>query len=170
MMEAKTVECAAEYLPSLDQELDTPDQVSVKLDIKIHGGTLNFIMIDTTPWPEGSDGRAVTTDADGNTCLVVERRQDRIFTFDLSPDWRWTFDTKANSAGAPLTFKRGDARLYRVTDVTEKQLVIHAKARPNMPTGGARDNFNLYVLMDQDKGEAIPLRIDPTTDNPPDHP
>lgn len=159
-----------EFLPALAEPLETPDEVSVRLDIDVSGGTLNFIMVDTTAWPPGSDGRAVTKDEDGNICLVVERGRDRIFTFDLSPDWRWTFDPAVNQAGIPMTFKRGEAKLYRVTDIKGPQLKIHAKARPNMPSGGARDFFNLHVLVTQDSGDPIALRIDPIMDNPPDKP
>lgn len=159
-----------EYLPGLDCDLESPDRVSVRFEFEPRGGTLNFKMIDTTPWPPGSNGRAVMKDTDGNTYLVVERGQDRIFDFELSPNWRWQFDRNANTVGEPITFKRGDAPLYRVVWVSPTRLEIYAKARPHMPTGMARDFFNIYVLFDQDSGTPIALRIDPGTNNPPRDP
>ncbi|MBS0476168.1 MAG: hypothetical protein JSR28_13620 [Proteobacteria bacterium] len=169
-MESTTNIANPEYRPVLEGELASPDRVSVQFDIKPDGGTLNFIMHDTTDWPPGSDGRALVKDSEGNTCLAVERGQDRIFTFSLSPNWRWTFDLKANGPGEPMTFKKGDAPLYKVTVVSDTQIEIYAKARPHMPTGTALDLFNLHVLMMQDSGTPISLRIDPGTRNPPPYP
>lgn len=159
-----------EYLPGLEGELESPDRVSVRFEIEPHGGTLNFIMVDTTPWPPGSNGRAVIKDDDGNTYLVVERGQDRIFDLELSPNWRWTFDRNANPVGEPITFKRGDAPLYRVVWISPTKVEVYAKARPHMPTGMARDFFNIYVLFEQDSGSPVAMRIDPGTNNPPMRP
>lgn len=167
MTEDDRIDCTPEYLPTLTDKLNAPEEVSVKLDIKVNGGTLNFIFVDITVWKPGSEGHAVSRDAKGNTCLVVERDKDRIFNVELTPDWRWRFDTRSNPSGAALTFKKGDARLYRVSDVTERTLKLHAKARPNAPDTGAKDTFNLYVEFDQDSGDPVPVKIDPITENPP---
>lgn len=169
-MEANNQITTTEYLPSLTEPLTDPDRVSVRLDIFADGETLNFLMVDTTDWPPGSNGRAVVKDEDGNTYLVVERNQDRIFNFSLSSKWLWTFDFGANAQNEPITFKKGEAPLYKVTRISETEVEIFARARRNMPTGGARDYFNVYVLMEQLSGTPIALRIDPGTDNPPSRP
>lgn len=170
MIQNDRIECEPEYLPSLPDRLDQAEQVSVRLDIRVNGGTLNFVLVDTTQWEPGSKERAVEKDAAGNTCLVVERGRDRVFTLELSPDWNWSFDKNGNNAGAPLTYKRGNAQLYRVSDITERSLKMYAKALPNPPGTGATDSFNLYVLFEQDSGDPIPVRLDPITLNPPPRP
>ncbi|MBS0482153.1 MAG: hypothetical protein JSR96_08350 [Proteobacteria bacterium] len=157
----------SEYLPALDTELIKPDQVSVRLDVKIGTGTIDFVLVDTTPWPPGSKGHAVMVDSAGNTCLVVEEGQDRIFTFDLSPEWQWYLDPSPDRDHCPVTFKTNSGTLYRVTDAKDQRLTLHAKARPNPPTGGASDTFNLYVFLVQAKGTPVPVRIDPIVSNPP---
>lgn len=166
-MDPNNVIATVEYPPGLATELDGADEVSVRLDCFMNGGNLNFLMVDTTPWPPGSHGRAVVKADDGNTYLVVERGRDRIFDFSLSPKCNWVFDTNANPLGEPITFKKGDAQLYKVTPVSPTSLQIYAKARPNMPVGNARDLFNIHVLLTQDSGTPIALRIDPGSDNPP---
>lgn len=170
MIEDDPIQCDDEFLPSLSEALTDAQKVSVRLDIVVDGGALNFVLVDTTPWPAHSTEHAVGTDAAGNTCLLVESGQDREFTLKLSPDWRWSFDPKGNSAGAPLTFKRGNARLYSVTKPADDTLIITAKSRPDAPRAGAQDVFNLYLLFEQDQGNPIPVRLDPITQNPPPKP
>ncbi|PKB14448.1 hypothetical protein B0I00_2036 [Novosphingobium kunmingense] len=167
MNEDNRIECESEYVPSLPDALDDPEKVSVRLDIVVNGGALNFVLVDTTAWPPGSDKSAVGKDAAGNICLVVEKGRDREFTLELSPDWRWTFDPRGNPAGAPLTYKRGNPRLYRVSNIADRSLTIDAKARPDAPKDGAEDFFNIYLLFEQDSGVPIPVRLDPITQNPP---
>lgn len=167
MIEDGRIDCEPEFQPALSESLDAADEVSVQLDMKVNGGTLNIVFVDTTDWKPGSEGRAVAKDAAGNTCLVVERGQDRIFNVTLAPDWRWQFDLRGNSAGAPLTFKRGNPNLYGVSEPKAQTLKLHAKARTNAPKEGVQDFFNLYISLAQDSGEPIPVRIDPITQNPP---
>lgn len=167
MTEDERIDCGPEYLPMLEESLESAEEVSVRLDIKVNGGTLNIVFVDTTQWGPDNPGHAVARDASGNTCLVVDRNQDRIFNLALSPDWRWKLDPRGNSAGAPVTFKRGDPHLYRVSDLTDQTLKLHAKARPSAPKEGVQDFFNLYISLEQDSGDPIPVRIDPITQNPP---
>lgn len=159
-----------EFLPSLETSLVDPVEVRVRLEIKPHGGTLNFVLVDMTDWPDGSKGRAVMRDASGNTCLVVERDEDRIFHLELSPNWRWEFDHNALSTKDAITYKGGDAALYKVIPVGKTKVMIEAKANTKKTRGGARDFFNIYVKFFQDIGDPISIRIDPITENPPPKP
>lgn len=162
-------EALTEYDPALDPgTLVEPQQVSVRFDLSLEHGQLNFIPVDTTPWPPGSKDKAVTKDSEGSYILVVERGQDRIFAFELNSEIDWAFDPASAPGNSPVTFKRGsDAALYAVRQVDSRNLLIYAKARPNPPARGALDHANYYVTVGQATGVPIALRIDPGTGNPP---
>jgi hypothetical protein len=157
-----------ESIPSLEPKtLDNPQTVSVRYDLVVKDGQINLVMVDTTPWPDGSKDRAVTLDSNGNYALVVERAQDRIFQFELSPDIDWSFDPDMAPGNSPMTIKRGAAALYRADLMGPRLLAISAKSRPNPPKGGAEDHFNLYIKLGQATGLPISVRIDPGAENPP---
>ena len=165
----KGCDTAIEVVPDLDPStLENPQRVQVRYDLELTDGHLNFIMVDTTPWPEGSKERAVTRDSNGNYALVVERGRDRIFEFQLNSIIDWAFDPDGAPGNSPMTIKRGSAALYKAELASPTLLLISAKARPNPPREGAQDHFNLYVRMGQATGEPIALRIDPVSENPPD--
>ena len=157
-----------EVVPFLDEcKQVNPQTVQVRYDLEMTNGQLNFIMVDTTPWPPGSTERAVMLDSNGNYALVVERGQDRIFEFELNPAVDWQFDLDSAPGKSPMTIKHGNAALYKATLVKANLLLIAAQSRPNPPAGGVRDEFNLYVKMGQATGLPIAIRIDPGSENPP---
>lgn len=162
-------ECnGTERIPNLDLcTLDNPQTVQVRYDLILDNGQLNFVMVDTTPWPPGSHERAVKLDQNGNYALVVERGQDRIFEFQLNPATDWQFDANGSPGNSPMTIKQGSASLYKASLITPTLLKIAAKARPNPPPGGVEDYFNLYVTFGQATGLPIAVRIDPGNENPP---
>ena len=104
--------------------LDNPQTVQVRYDLELVDGKLNFVMVDTTPWPPGSDERAVRIDRDGNYVIVVERGQDRIFEFQLNPAIDWEFDPDAAPGNSPMTIKQGNGALYRCKLVNPQLLQI----------------------------------------------
>lgn len=157
-----------ETIPYLDPKtLENPQIVTVRYDLVAKDGQINLVMVDTTPWPEGSKERAVSLDPKGNYALVVERGQDRVFEFALSPDIDWSFDPDQAPGNSPMTIKRGSAALYKAELIGPRLLSISAKSRPNPPEGGAEDHFNLYISFGQATGLPISVRIDPGTQNPP---
>ncbi|MFM5886335.1 MAG: hypothetical protein ACKOQ3_13595 [Novosphingobium sp.] len=157
-----------EQVPGLDpRTLETPQRVQVRYDVKLDSGRMDFILVDTTPWPPGSHEHAVGKDANGNYCLLVERGQDRIFEIRLGDDVEWTWDPDSAPGRKGMTVKKGNPALYDA-EVTEPGLMLlSAKARPNPPAGGAEDQLNFFVKMGQSSGLPISIRIDPGTKNPP---
>ncbi|MEQ1541393.1 MAG: hypothetical protein HOO94_05170 [Novosphingobium sp.] len=164
----KPVDENVESIPDLDPTtLKDPQTVSVRYDLVVNDGQINLVMVDTTPWPECSSDRAVSMDPDGNYALVVERGQDRIFEFELSPDVDWSFDPDMAPGNSPMTIKRGPPALYKAELIGPRLLSISAKSRPDPPKGGAEDHFNLYIKLGQAAGLPISVRIDPGAENPP---
>jgi hypothetical protein len=161
-------EIAIERVPELDAKtLETPQRVQVRFDVSLENGKLDFVLVDTTPWPPGSDEHAVGKDAEGNYCLLIERKQDRIFEVSLNENVDWAFDPDSSPGRKGMTVKKGNAALYDAEVVNPGLMLITAKSRPNPPADGAKDYFNFYVKVGQSSGLPIPIRIDPIGRNPP---
>jgi hypothetical protein len=111
---------------------------------------------------------AVHVDAYGNTNLVIPRGIDRQFNFRLSDDWDWEFDQDVTDNGggkSPLRFKdAAHAKHYKVVWVSKRQIILYTQSTNSAKT--QLHPFNLYVVMEQTKGQPIPLRIDPGANNP----
>lgn len=127
---------------------------AVTLSIDTTGNMIQFTMQKTS----GADSTG-KTDQHGHF-LFVAPDHDLALTINLSKDWNWSFDKN------PLSFKKeGDAAYYRLHSAGPDSITIWAKSTgQSVPQ---THGFNLYILMDQTKHRAFPIRVDPDLKNPP---
>lgn len=135
----------------------------VEFGVGINGGRLNFTMHDVV-------GNFVRFDEqERRRFLAIEA--DSKLELRLSDDVDWTFDFSLkgdDGDSSPLRLKdEGAVDYYKVSRLDQSNKRILVEARKSGFESWTPHAFNIYVLIEQRLGEALPIRIDPIVDNPP---
>lgn len=141
--------------------------VRLLIDLKDVGGK-SRILLRMADFGDVNDVRVIEKDEEkGGYFLAV--RDSVYINFELDPRYEWAFD---RSWDCIRIKDQGAGDFYRVHASGNKPTSVRLACRKNAEAGNVvqTHGFNLYVLLPQDEGPDIPVRIDPDIKNPPPPP
>lgn len=134
----------------------------VLVGVQLVAGVLNFSFADVAD-SNGNQDDFVGFDPKKRRKMIKIKKNSRIELI-LNGNTHWYFDPGIE----PIRFADENAAnsYYKVSRVngTNQRLLIEATKRTGVPS---QHSFNIYLMLQQNLGDDLAIRIDPDMDNPP---